>query len=56
MGDRAAERTILRTLDVDVDPLVVARRLGEEVDPVLGDLDPVAVAEVLAEEGSEVIG
>ena len=33
---------------VDVDPLVVAGRVGELVDALLGDLDPVAVAEVLA--------
>jgi hypothetical protein len=38
--DRAAERRLLRPLLVDVDPLKVASRLRELVDPVLQDLDP----------------
>ena len=38
MRDRAAERPVLRPLDVDVDPLVVTGGVGERVDPVLGDL------------------
>ena len=49
MGDRAAEGTGLRLLDVDVNPLVVARGIGEEVHALLGDLHPVGVAEVLAD-------
>ena len=53
--DRAAERTVLRPLRVDVDPLVVAGRVGEAVDPLLGDLDPVAVAEVLPLRGAQVV-
>ena len=53
VGDRSTERPGLRPLDVDVDPLVVARRLREEVDPLLGDLDVVAVAEVLTDAGLE---
>ena len=36
-------------LDVDVDPLVVAGRVGEPVDAVLVDGDPVAGAELLAD-------
>ena len=56
MGDRPAERARLGPLDVDVDPLMVAGRLGERVHPVLGDLQPVAVAEVLADEFLEPVG
>jgi hypothetical protein len=50
VGDRAAERAGLRPLDVDVDPLVVAGGVGEQVHLLLGDLDVLAVAEVLADE------
>ena len=54
MGDRAAERALgLRALHVDVDPLVVTGRVGEEVHPVLGDLHPVAGAELLALQGRQ---
>ena len=42
MGDGAAEGSEPGALRVDVDELVVAGRLGEPVDHVLGDLDPVA--------------
>jgi hypothetical protein len=36
MGDGlAARHVLLGALDVDVDPLVITRRLGELVDPVL---------------------
>jgi hypothetical protein len=51
VGDRAAEGALLpRALGIDVDPLVVTRRLGEPVHLLLGDLHPVAVAEVLADQ------
>ena len=43
VGDRPAERALgVGPLHVDVDPLVVAGGLGEQVDLRLGDLDPVA--------------
>ncbi len=42
---RGAERAGLRLLDIDVYPLVIARRLGEQVDRLLGDLDPGAGAQ-----------
>ena len=48
VGDRAAERRLLRALGIDVDPLVVAGGVGERVDVVLGDLVPVGDAELLA--------
>ena len=35
---------------IDVDPLVVVGRVGEELDPLLGDLDPVADGDVLADQ------
>ena len=40
---------------VDVDPLVVAGRLGEAVDAVLVDLEPVAGAEVGAGRGGDLV-
>ena len=50
VGDRAAERALLlRPLGVDVDPLVVAGGVGEQVHLLLGDLDVVGVPEVLAD-------
>ena len=56
MGDGAAEGALgLGPLDVDVDPLVVAGGLGEQVDLLLRDLDVVAVAEVLAHELAEAL-
>ena len=55
MGDRPAERAGLGPLGVDVDPLVVAGGVGEQVHPLLGDLDPVAVAEVLAHERAQLL-
>ncbi len=51
MGDGAAEGALgVGPLDVDVDPLVVAGGVGEQVHPLLGDLHVVAVAEVLPDE------
>ena len=43
-----AERPLGRLRRVDVDPLVVARRLGEGVDLVLVDRVPLGVTEVRA--------
>src|SRR4051812_18865778 len=54
--DRGAEGAFgLRPLGVDVDPLVVARDLGEGVDQVLGDLAPVARPDLLADQLLELI-
>ena len=47
VGDRASERSGLGPLHVDVDPLVVAGGVGEQVDLLLGHLVPLAVAQVL---------
>ena len=47
---------VLGPLDVDVDPLVVAGRLGERVDAVLGDLQPLGGAEVLAHGVGQLVG
>ena len=47
VGDGCAVGGLRRgPLDVDVDPLVVARGVGEQVDLVLGDPDPVGRPEV----------
>ena len=49
MGDGlAARHVLLGPLDIDVNPLVITRRLGELVDPVLRNLDPVANPNFLA--------
>ena len=56
MGDGGPERALaLGPLDVDVDPLVVARDLGELVDVRLGHLDPVAGADRLADQLAELV-
>ena len=49
MGDRAAERRLLRPLGVDVDVVVIVGEVREAIDPLLGHLLPVGVAEVAAE-------
>ena len=46
---RRAEGAVLRPLRIDVDPLVIARRLRELVDPLLCDLDPARGAEGVAD-------
>ena len=54
MCDTGAEGTALCAHGVDVDPLVIARCVGEHVDSSLVYLQPVAVAEVLAHGAREV--
>ena len=44
--DGRAERAVLRARGIDVDPLVVAGGVGEQVHPLLGDLHPLAEPEV----------
>jgi hypothetical protein len=46
--DRRAERTLRCAFGIDVDPLVVAGRGRERVDPLLADLDPRRGAEFSA--------
>src|SRR6187551_768942 len=53
--DRAAERRRLRTLDIDVDELVVERDVGESVHARLIDEEPVRGAELAADHGSELL-
>jgi hypothetical protein len=48
MGDRTAERAIRSPFWIHVDPLVVARRVSEEVHLVLIHLMPIGPAEMLA--------
>ena len=55
VGDGPAERSGGGTVDVDVDPLVVTRGIGEPVHPLLGDLEVLAEAEVGADVGGEVL-
>jgi hypothetical protein len=42
MGDRGPERPRLGSLGIDMNPLVIARRLGKQVNLPLGDLVPLA--------------
>src|SRR5207245_1911470 len=57
VGDRlAAGHLALRTLDVDVDPLMISGRLGELVDHRLIDRDPVRRAELASDELQEILG
>jgi hypothetical protein len=46
VGDRSAEGARGRALGVDVDPLVVLGRVGEEVHAVLRDLEPLGGTEL----------
>jgi len=51
VGDRPSERAFLvRALDVDVNPLVIAGRFREQIDALLRDVEPVAVAEVFTDD------
>src|SRR5262249_52374859 len=50
VGDRRPERALLlRPLDVDMDPLVIAGEAGEGVDVLLGDGAPLTRADLLAQ-------
>src|SRR5215813_1043112 len=55
VSDRATERPRLGPLDVDVDPLVVASRVGELVDLLLRHLVPAAVTKVLTGPGLQLV-
>ena len=56
VGDGAPIRTLLgRAVGIDVDPLVVERGVGEEVDAVLIDEKPVGLAELLAKVGGKFV-
>jgi len=48
--DGDAEGAVLGALGIDVDPLVVVGRVGEEVHPILGHRLPLGVAELRADE------
>src|ERR1700693_91749 len=55
MGDRLAARHLLPgALDIDMDPLVIAGRVGEFVDLLLGHRVPVADPDLLADIGGEI--
>jgi hypothetical protein len=53
--DRGAERSVGRSLQVGVDPLIVAGQRGERVDVGLSDDLIVAVAEVLPNGGPDLV-
>ena len=55
MGDRSTEWTVRGSLWVDVDPLMIAGGVCEEVDLFLGHCEIVAVAEVLPDDVLEFI-
>ena len=50
----SAGRFARRALDIDVDPLMVARRVREAVDPLLVDEKPVSDAEFPSGIGGEI--
>ena len=55
MRDRlAAGHLLFAALDIDMDPLVIAGRIGEFVDLLLSYLIPVADADLLALMGDEI--
>src|SRR5260370_31819659 len=57
MGDRLAARHLaLGALDIDMDPLMVAGRIGEFVDLLLGHREPVADPDFLPLIGLEIAG
>src|SRR5207253_9367582 len=57
MRDRLAARHLaLGALDIDMDPLMVAGRVGEFVDLLLGDRVPVADPDLLALIGLQIGG
>ncbi len=56
MGDRAAERRLCGLFRVHMNELVVVGRVGELVDPLLGDLEPRRWREFLPDQAGEVFG
>ena len=55
MRDRGAERTGGGSLDIGVDPLVIAGGLGEGIDLLLADHAPFADAELGAGSGAHLV-
>ncbi|MNN02751.1 hypothetical protein D3C81_1154190 [compost metagenome] len=55
MGDRGPEGAILGTNGIDVDPLVVAGGIGEQVDAVLVQRQPFARADHFPHQRLEVL-
>ena len=53
MGNGVPERSRFGTLRVNVDPLVIARGVGEQIDLCLGDVLIVRVPQVRSHEGFE---
>src|SRR6267154_6670348 len=57
MRDRLAARHLaLGALDIDMNPLMVAGRVGEFVDLLLGDREPIADPDLLAFIGFQIGG
>ncbi len=56
MGDCPAERSGLRLVKVDVDPLVVVSGISKLVDPLLVDCHPVGDSDFLSDEFHEILG
>jgi hypothetical protein len=52
--DGLAERAFGRPLRVDVNPLVIAGRVGEEVDVILADRHPIALSDAFTLDRGEV--
>jgi hypothetical protein len=48
VGDTGAKRAAGSPLGIDMNPLVIASGVGEQVDPLLADAQPVGAAQVHA--------
>jgi hypothetical protein len=55
MGDRSAERALLRTFRIHMDPLLVISGVGEQVDLFLGDLAVVGGSKVGTGHGEQFV-
>ena len=55
MRDRRTERSLSRTDRIDVDPLVIIGRVGEQVDALLRDLQPIGRTELAALGSDELV-
>jgi hypothetical protein len=48
--DGPAKKSLRRAFWIDVDVLMIAGRVGEEVDSILGDFNPLAHSDFLADQ------
>ena len=56
VGNAGTERPVGGALGIDMNPLVIPRRIGKQVDPLLGQQQPVGAAQVLPGGGEQLPG